>query len=210
MRVSLKWMAFCFTAVFIAGCSNPADNVPEAQVQGSGESASMASEADGAVYVIAPESKIEFVGSKVTGSHDGGFNAFSGQFTLVDGAPEGSRGEVEIDVDSMWSDNDRLTGHLKSPDFFNVEQFPTSTFKATKIEAADDGYTITGDLTLHGVTQTISFPAQVEVSDDQIALKAEFFINRFDFDMKYPGRADDLIRKEVVIKLDIVARPEAA
>lgn len=201
---SLSNLVLAVIVVFAVGCSNPADNVTEAKVSSPSGEASVG--AEGKAYTVTPASTIGFVGSKVTGSHDGGFEKFSGEFVLVDGTPEGSHGVIEIDMNSTWSDNDRLTGHLKSPDFFDVEKNPTTTFKATKIEKSADNYTITGDLTLHGVTKTISFPAQVAVEGDLIKLNAEFFVKRFDFEIKYPGKADDLIRDEVVIKLNIVAK----
>ena len=201
---SLSNLVLAVIVVFAVGCSNPADNVTEAKVSSPSGEASVG--AEGKAYTVTPASTIGFVGSKVTGSHDGGFEKFSGEFVLVDGTPEGSHGVIEIDMNSTWSDNDRLTGHLKRPDFFDVEKNPTTTFKATKIEKSADNYTITGDLTLHGVTKTISFPAQVAVEGDLIKLNAEFFVKRFDFEIKYPGKADDLIRDEVVIKLNIVAK----
>ena len=68
---------------------------------------------------------------------------------------------------------------------------------------------ITGNLTLHGVTKQIQFPAEVHVADDAVNLSAEFAINRFDFDVKYPGKANDLIRKEVVLKLNVKAPKKA-
>ncbi|MDP8244120.1 MAG: YceI family protein [Candidatus Hinthialibacter antarcticus] len=201
-KVSFAILAVC--AMIAVGCSNPADNVTEAKV--SSPTGEAAVSAEGKAYTVTPASTIGFVGSKVTGSHDGGFEKFSGEFVLVDGSPEGSHGAIEIDMDSTWSDNDRLTGHLKSPDFFGVEKNPTTTFKANKIEKAAEGYTVTGELTLHGVTKAISFPAQIAAEDDLIKLNAEFFVKRFDFEIKYPGKADDLIRDEVVIKLDIIAK----
>ena len=94
-----------------------------------------------------------------------------------------------------------LRKHLKSPDFFDVEKFPTATFKSTAIEKTDDGHTITGDLTLHGVTKRVSFPATVTVTDGQVTANSEFSINRNDFGIVYPGMPDDLIRDLVVIKL---------
>ncbi len=187
-----------------AGCSNPADDVAEAQVANVSKPAP-AIQNEGEIYQIAPESTISFIGSKVTGSHDGGFEKFSGQFVLADGTPEGSHGNVEIDTNSIWSDNDKLTGHLKSADFFDVAQFPTSSFTATKIENTGTGYQVTGNLELHGITKSISFPADIQLEGDKINLKAEFFIRRFDFEMEYPGKADNLIRDEVVIQLDIKA-----
>ena len=188
----------------VAGCSNPADDVTEAQVANVSKPAA-AMQDEGVTYQITPESTIGFTGSKVTGSHDGGFKNIDGQFVLVDGTPEGSHGSVEIDTNSIWSDNEKLTGHLKSADFFDTTQFPTSSFTATKIEKAETGYQITGNLELHGITKSISFPADIQIEGDKINLKAEFFIRRFDFEMKYPGKADNLIRDEVVIRLDIQA-----
>ena len=114
---------------------------------------------------------------------------------------------------SIWTKVDKLTAHLKNEDFFNVEKIPTATFAATKIASMPEDAAkrkLTGDLTLHGITKSISFPATITVADDSVALKAEFFINRFDFDMKFPGQPDNLIRKEVVIKLDVKATPGVA
>lgn len=193
-------------SLMVSGCSNPADNVTEAQVS-EAQDRPRVSGASGVQYAIDEAgSKIEFIGSKVTGKHDGGFNQFSGVIDLVDKDPTRSSVSVEIDVDSIWSDNNRLTGHLKSPDFFDVEKFPSSTFQSTKIEKTDIGYQVTGNLTLHGVTKSISFPAAIEIGSDQIHVNAEFFIKRFDFGIVYPGRADDLIRDEVVIKLNILGK----
>lgn len=196
----------------IGACSNPADNVTPANVSdpksAGGEKQVDQSSQDGQIYVFTPESTISFIGSKVTGSHDGGFKTFKGQFTVVDQTPETATGSIEIDTTSIWSDNDRLTNHLKSDDFFDVEKYPTSTFTLSKIEKGESNYTVHGQLNLHGVTKDISFPADIEVSEDSATLNAEFYIKRFDFGIEYKGRADDLIRDEVVIKLAMKAIPE--
>jgi polyisoprenoid-binding protein YceI len=92
---------------------------------------------------------------------------------------------------------------LKSPDFFDVARVPTATFRSTEIRAEGEGHTITGDLTLHGVTKRISFPATLAVTDAQISANAEFSINRQDFGIAYPGMPDDLIRDLVVVKLSL-------
>ena len=64
---------------------------------------------------------------------------------------------------------------------------------------------MTGNLTLHGVTKSISFNPEVSITDSEVTLKAEFDIMRFDFGIVYKGQADNLIRDEVVIKLDVKA-----
>lgn len=190
--------------VFTA-CSNPADNVNEAEVSSAKEVSG--SPILGKKFVSTADSKVEFVGSKVTGSHAGGFEKFTAAIHVQDGVLVPNGTSVEIDMDSTWSDSNRLTGHLKNADFFDVPTFPTSTFITTNIEKGDTGYSVTGNFTLHGVTKSISFPADIQVSDAQVKVNAEFFIKRFDFEIKFPGKADDLIRDEVVIKLNITAKP---
>ena len=207
-------MQTALLAVFLislAGCANPADGKAEAQVSDPQPAAAdpAAAPVEGATFTISDASKIGFTGSKVTGSHDGGFNAFEGSIVLGEGGPTASSVEVTIDTTSLWSDNDRLTGHLKSPDFFDVENFPTARFSSTSIAEAEGGYEMTGELELHGVTKQITFPATIEVGESQITAKAEFVIMRFDFGIEYPGKQDDLIRDEVVVRLDLVAVPQA-
>jgi len=156
-------------------------------------------------YIIRAESKMGFVGSKVTGSHDGGFKRFAGKISAANGVVVGAK--VKIAMDSTWADNPRLTGHLKSPDFFDVVKYPTATFSVTAVADAKGTKSVTGNLDLHGVTKSISFPAEIQVTDDAVTVKAEFAINRKDFNINYPGKPNDLIRDNVVLKLDIKATP---
>ncbi|MCP3959696.1 MAG: YceI family protein [bacterium] len=187
------------------GCANPADDAPDAVVQEPAAEPEPAAETvESAVYSLSADSKIGFVGAKVTGSHEGGFEKFMGTVAIAGGTAEGSSVEVTIDTTSLWADHEDLTGHLKSADFFDVENHPTATFESTGISANDDGtYTMTGNLDLHGVTKQISFPADIEVVEAGFAAIAEFSINRMDFEIVYPGRKDDLIRDEVLIRLDL-------
>lgn len=223
MNITTKKLALTLCPVSLAlfawGCSNPADDVTEAKVSEVEESEGMIESeetTEGTWYVFDQEnSSIEFTGSKVTGSHDGGFKLFSGKILVVDGkAASNSDNYVEIDMDSTWSDSDRLTGHLKSADFFNAPEIPTSKFELSELTEKSgvngETHVVTGKLTLHGVTKAISFPATIVVGENDATLNAEFFINRFDFDIKYPGKTDDLIREEVVIRLEIQAEPETA
>ncbi len=193
----------------LVSCDNPADKSSAAKT--SDAKSVSTDDAGGIKWVFTDESTVEFVGSKVTGSHEGGFKEFSGYFHMSDGALAESGHKVIIDMESTWSDNEKLTGHLKSPDFFDVEKFPTSTFTATGLrESTSDEkgtHQLTGNFDLHGVEKSIEFPVTVEISADQVNINADFFINRFDYGIEYPGMTDDLIRKEVVIKLDLTAKP---
>lgn len=157
-----------------------------------------------AVNVDAATSKIEWLGAKVTKTHDGGFKTFNG-VAYVDGdAVTGA--DFSIDLASLWTDTDKLTDHLKGEDFFNVGEFTQAKFVSTKVVAkAAEGATheVTGELDLHGVKKEITFPATIAVAADSVKLNSEFKINRMDWGIKYPGKPDDLIKEEVAIKLDL-------
>ena len=186
-------------------CSNPADDVPAAAVAEPSEVPAGPAGGEARVYVLAEGTTVGFVGSKITGSHDGGFHGVEGEIELVDGDPTLSSLRMTIDTTTLWSDTEKLTGHLKSADFFDVENHPIATFTSTEIAATEESYSITGNLDLHGVTKSITFPATIEIGPDGIKAKAEFSVMRFDFNIVYPGRKDDLIRDEVVIKFDLIA-----
>ena len=192
--------------VFVAGCNDPPENVHKSQAT-TPTAASVAPASTGRELILQSSSRIGFIGSKVTGSHSGGFTNFSGGLTVDGGKIVGSP-EFKIDMASTWADDARLTGHLQSPDFFDVPNHPTTTFKVTAITPGATNSTIAGNLTLHGVTKSIAFPAVINVAADAVSVKAEFAINRRDFNINYAGRANDLIRDQVVIKLDLQAAPK--
>jgi polyisoprenoid-binding protein YceI len=104
------------------------------------------------------------------------------------------------------TDEDALTAHLKTPDFFDLARYPKATFVSTKIEPdikANTTHEVTGNFDLHGVKKSITFPATIHVTPENATVDAEFSINRKDFGIVYAGKADDLIRDGVVIKLTI-------
>jgi len=212
-KIDLRTVALLGGILLIAGCSDPADKVHKSAASEPVKADPAGAVAGAKEYVIrTPDSKIGFVGSKVTGKHDGGFKSFAGTIKVADGKIVGSP-EFKIDMKTLWADNEKLTGHLKSPDFFDVAKFPGATFTATSIEPAGDLSNVTGNLELHGVTKSISFPAKIEISEDAVMVNADFAINRKDFNINYPGKTDDLIRDNVALMLAIKAttgapRPE--
>jgi polyisoprenoid-binding protein YceI len=153
----------------------------------------------------ASSSKVGFVGAKVTGKHEGTFGTFSGTIRLVDGNPEKSSVSVDIDMASLSAEPAKLTTHLKSADLFDVAKFPKAKFTTTSIKALNSSanYTLTGNLEMHGVTKSISFPATIRTSAAAVEADAEFAINRKDFGVIYPGMPDDLIKDEILLKLEI-------
>lgn len=213
-------IAACGLSLFVAACEDPAANkakatVAEPSTNSAPNSASAFDRASApatkgeALVINGENSKVEFTGSKVTGKHEGGFKTLTGTIDLVNGKPTDSSVFVDIDASSVFTDDEKLTGHLKSADFFEVEKFPKATFKSTKIEPdaakGADAYTVTGDFNLHGVTKSISFPATIKAAADAVDVDAEFAVNRKDFGIVYQGKADDLIRDDVVIKLTLKA-----
>lgn len=197
-------------ALGLAACDNePAAGKPRAEVASAAATQSAApSAAAQKLPFSAKGSKVEFVGAKVTGKHDGSFGSFQGTVSLVEGSPQQSSVEVEVDMASVTTDAEKLTTHLKSADFFDVEKFPKAKFTSTSIKeggASGASHTVTGNLELHGVTKSLTFPATIKVEAGVVTVKAEFAINRKDFGVVYAGMPDDLIKDDVLIKLDVRA-----
>jgi polyisoprenoid-binding protein YceI len=144
---------------------------------------------------------VAFTGKKPDGKHEGGFKKLSGTATVTDGKLDTLKIEVDIETDSLYSDDAKLTTHLKSPDFFGVKDNPKATFKTTKMEKTEKGYTITGELTMLGKTKAVTMPATVAVTGDTLTLSSEFKINKTDWGMNYgKGKIDDEVAMKVTVK----------
>jgi len=208
MKQTTIALILCST-VFLASCENPADKTSAALVTDAVEASTIVTEG-GTRYVFTPESTVNFIGSKVTGSHEGGFKTVSGHFTVKDGILVGNDHSVVIDMESLWSDDDKLTTHLKNKDFFEVETYPEATFVATSlVQSTDNEYEVSGNFTLHGVTKNITFPATAVEEGGSVKIDSTFNINRKDFGITYSGMSDNAIRDEVVISLVLEAQPES-
>jgi polyisoprenoid-binding protein YceI len=146
-------------------------------------------------------SKLEIVAAKITRSHDGSFKQFTGTATFAGDLLQAV--SFDVDTASLQTDTEKLTAHIKTKDFLDVEKFPKASFKSTSIVAKPAGsatHEITGELTLHGVTQELKFPAIIDLTPDTVTGRAEVAINRQKFGVAYPGMPDDLIKDEVVLK----------
>ena len=207
-------MRLSFVITILAGllvlsaCSDPSTNKSKAVTGEAAPVTSPQAAARGQKYVITPQnSKIEFVASKVTGSHNGSFGDFSGEVDF-NGTPEQSRVSINIKSDSITTDTPDLTKHLKTADFFDVAQFPEAKFVSTTIKAGGEGsasHTVTGNLTMHGVTKAVTFPATINVTPDVATVESTFSINRRDFNLNYPGAPNNAIRDNVVLTLHVRA-----
>ena len=146
---------------------------------------------------------LTFTGTKAKGKHDGGFKKLTGTATVTDGDLTTLKIETDIEVDSIYTDDTKLTGHLKGPDFFGVKDNPTATFKTTKVEKSDKGYTITGDLTMLGKTKSVTMPATISETGDTLTIASNFKIDRTNWGMTYgKGQIDN----DVALKLSVKAK----
>ena len=201
-----KLTAALSLSLAITSCDNPADQTTDAKVDTQQEVTTASATAES--YHFDPSSTINFTGSKVTGSQSGSFKTFNGSFKVDAGTPVS--GEFTIDMNSITTSKDKLTGHLKNEDFFNVAKFPEATFSVTQFSKTENGYDLSGNLTMVGITNNITFPATVEQTADTINLTSKFDINRQQWGISYPGRKDDLIRDEFVLELDLTAKKSAS
>ena len=170
-------------------------------------------------------STFKWTGRKVSGEHTGGIKFKSGSVSLEKGVPVG--GEFALDmatINDVDLDNaewrTKLETHLKSPDFFNVEKFPTATFKveSAKAQGAAGEYEITGTLTVKDISKPVIFVAKVNEEKDLAKATAKFQINRLNWDIKYnSGKffdvkklGDKMIYDDIGIELSLVTKATAA
>lgn len=145
-------------------------------------------------------SEVTFVGSKKDGKHDGGFKELKGTVTVKDNDPLSAQFKIEIDLNSMFTDNPGLTNHLKSADFFNVKKNPTAKFVSSKVEKKGSKYDIHGKLTMNGVTKDLVIPATLDISTPGLSLESSMEINRHDWKINYkPKDIDEKVKLAIKV-----------
>ena len=129
--------------------------------------------------------KIQHVG---LGYIYGRFNDFSGNFA-IDADAGKCAFAMNIKADSVDTANAGRDNHLKSPDFFNAKQFPAISFQSTSVKAAKDGYEVTGDVTMHGVTKPVTFTltggktGEFPAGTVRTGFSTDFVLKRSDFEI---------------------------
>ncbi|MCS7073898.1 MAG: YceI family protein, partial [Bacteroidia bacterium] len=187
---------------------------PEAQQAQTGEAQQVQTTASAEELTVASTSSVKWIGTKVTGRHNGTFAIQSGTLKIEGSELKG--GKIVLDMTKLTVEDlkgdlkGKLEGHLKDKDFFDVTKNPTAEFEITSVVADTSGgatHKITGNLTLRGVTKSVTFPAKVQVDPaaKTVSATANFNINRKDWGISYEGKKDDLIRDEVNIDLNITA-----
>jgi len=144
----------------------------------------------------------------------GAFDTYTGTIEVDDKDVTKSTVNVEIDAASINTKNKKRDDHLRSPEFFDTAKFPKVTFKSTKVEKAKDGgLTVTGNLTMHGVTKPVTLavaPISAELKDPwgniHAGTTATAKINREDFGLKWNAAIENggvVVGKEVTIELQV-------
>ncbi|WP_168566457.1 YceI family protein [Crateriforma spongiae] len=153
--------------------------------------------------LVPDDSKISFVGTKPDGKHDGGFKKFTADATLNPENPLDASLKVVIQTASLWSDNPKLTNHLKNPDFFDVRKYPEIRFESDKMVAGDEPRTgkMVGKLTMLGKTETVEVPVVCMAKSDGATLTADFKIDRTKWGMTYgQGKIDNDVAIKATLK----------
>ena len=156
-------------------------------------------------------SNIHWLGEKVTGQHEGNLSLKSGALVLTDGEVTG--GSFVVDMNSMTCTDlegeyaGKLIGHLKSDDFFGVENFPEAALTFTAVEAKGNGvYAVTGDFTIKGKTN----PASFDLTVNENGATAKVVIDRSKYDIRYGSNTffDNLGDKAIYneFKLDVTLK----
>lgn len=221
MKNVFKLSGILSILIGLAACQSPKS--PDAVTSAPKEEAESAS---GATYTADTASSIvEWIGTKVSGYHTGTVELKSGELTISKGIV--TAGRFVLDMPTIIATGPpkvsaeacaKLTGHLHSPDFFDVNKFPEAIFvitgvkpfagkvnetddpreeKVSKYKVTNPTHTISGNLTMKGIEKNIEFPAQITISDASIEAQAKFNIDGNQWGVSYTGAPDDLIRDDI-------------
>ena len=146
----------------------------------------------------------------------GEFQKLEGKLTWDPAQPEAAQIEAHVDVASLNTRDEKRDGHLKSPDFFDIEKFPTLSFKSKSVKAkGKEALVVTGDLTIHGVTKEVAFdvegpsaPSNDPWGNSRIGATATAKIKRDDFGLTWNAALEAggvLVGNDVSITIDISA-----
>jgi polyisoprenoid-binding protein YceI len=216
MKNVTKTLFSAAAAALVIGMSSCAG--PEGEHAKTGDAQNPATvEAAAVTYNIdAATSTVKWEGAKVTGKHSGTFGVKGGSLNVKNNELVG--GTLELDMTKIvvtdlapGKGKEKLEGHLSAADFFDVAKYPTSKFEITGAKKVEGGaaneFEVSGNLTLREATKNVTFKATIDVTDAEVkATAAQFVINRQDWGIAYPGMKDDLIKNEVGIAFELVAR----
>jgi len=165
-------------------------------------------------------SKVYWTAKKVTGEHSGyvllqGGNVISKDGNLADASIIMDMNSIECtDLEGEWKD--KLVGHLKSDDFFSVEKNPTASFSIKSVKKSGTQSVVTGDLTIKGITNEVSFPVELKNSNNTLTANGTAKLDRTKWDIRYgsgkffDSLGDNMIYDEFEIRFELVAKASEA
>lgn len=161
------------------------------------------------------KSSLTWVGKKLTGSHNGSISLQSGNLILDGKKLTGGNFVINMASIKDADKSDRLEGHLKADDFFGVDKFATSTFTIKKVTpGTGSNVTVSGDLTIKGITNAASFPATVVWNADGsvTATADKIIVDRTKYGIKFrskgmfPDVGDKMIYDEFELAIKLIAK----
>lgn len=169
------------------------------------------------VQINTEESSIRWIGSKITESHEGTVNILKGSLAIDHGKLAG--GMITIDMNSIsCTDIEsekyrlKLDKHLKDEDFFSTKEFPLAEIKILRaVKGKGDAYKILAELTIKGITQPVSFEANVQINGMDFSAKANIKIDRTKWNIRYgSGRffenlGDRMIKDEIEFEVSLLS-----
>lgn len=223
MKVTMKWASMLLIFLAVA-CSQEGKKVEATEAKKAPETTQPT--ANEAVYAL-NKGTLNWTGSKLLGtsSHNGTISVATGMIKAI--GNQITSGQFTIDMASInnldleaGQGKEKLEGHLKSPDFFDVAQFPSASFEVTAAAPVtgqeDITHNITGNLTLKNVTKSITFPANVAIIGNKItAVSPAFKIDRTQWGVEYGSESiaglakDKVISNEIALVLNIEASSNA-
>ena len=163
------------------------------------------------------KSFLNWNGKKVTGEHSGTIKLSDGMMTVDGGKLTGGTFTFDMNsiVDTDLTDagyNAKFIGHMKSEDFFSTTKHPTSTFKITKVTPkSGDVYDVTGNMTIKGITNAVTFPTTVKITDNAITANGKATLDRTKYDIRYGSKSffenigDKAIYDDFTVEMKLVA-----
>jgi polyisoprenoid-binding protein YceI len=141
------------------------------------------------VNVNKSASSVAWLAKKVTGQHNGTIGISAGALNIDGKKLIGGNFTIDLKTIKVLDltdpvSNQKLTGHLTSGDFFEVDKFPTAMFVITNVS----GKQVTGNLTIKGITKSITFPADIKVKGGKLTAKANITIDRTDFNIRFGSK----------------------
>lgn len=166
--------------------------------------------------IAVTSSNIDWTGRKVTGAHNGTIAIKKGSLTVTDGKLSG--GQFIIDTTSIKilditdpATNAQFAGHLASPDFFAIEQYPEASFEIATV----NNNHIEGYLTIKGITSPVGFDASVQIAENSLTTTGKIMIDRTKYGIKFRSGnffkdlGDTLIYNDFDLQVSITARAVA-